>query len=54
MDLALATGRGPDLVTNLEGLKPLFRDEDVVVLGRRDEKDAGDTAVSASRIRVSK
>jgi arginase len=36
MDLALATGRGPELVTNLEGLRPLVREEDVVVLGRRD------------------
>jgi len=40
MELAFATGRGPDLVTDLEGLKPLVRDEDVVVLGRRDAKDA--------------
>jgi arginase len=30
MDLALATGRGPDVVTNLEGRGPLVRDEDVV------------------------
>ena len=40
MELAFVTGRGPDIVTNLEGLKPLVRDEDVVVLGRRDAKDA--------------
>jgi arginase len=40
MDLALATGRGPELVTNLEGLRPLVGDEDVVVLGRRDAEDA--------------
>jgi arginase len=36
MDLAFATGRGPDVLTNLEGLKPLVRDEDVVVFGFRD------------------
>jgi arginase len=36
MDLALATGRGPALVTNIEGRGPLVREEDVVVLGRRD------------------
>jgi arginase len=36
MELALATGRGPELVTNPDGLRPLVRDEDVVVLGRRD------------------
>jgi arginase len=36
MDLALVTGRGPDIVTNLEGLRPLVRDEDAVVFGFRD------------------
>jgi arginase len=36
MELALVTGRGPEIVTNLEGLRPLMRDEDVVVFGFRD------------------
>ena len=36
MELALATGRGPVVVTDLEGRRPLVRDEDVVILGRRD------------------
>jgi arginase len=36
MDLALVTGRGPAIVTNLEGLRPLVRDEDAVVFGFRD------------------
>jgi arginase len=40
MDLALATGRGPDVVTNLEGRRPLVRDEDVVQLARRDAEEA--------------
>jgi arginase len=40
MDLALATGRGPAVVTDLEGRRPLVRDEDVVVLGYRDAEDA--------------
>jgi arginase len=40
MELALATGRGPSLVTDLEGRRPLVRDDDVVVLGRRDAADA--------------
>jgi arginase len=40
MDLALATGRGPAIVTDIEGRRPLVRDEDVVVLGRRDAADA--------------
>ncbi len=34
-DLALATGRGEDRLTNLEGLRPLIRDEDVIALGAR-------------------
>lgn len=40
MDLALATGRGPAVVTDLEGLQPLVRDEDVVAFGIRDAEDA--------------
>jgi arginase len=39
MDLAFATGRGPDLLTNLEGLRPLVRDEDVVAFGFRDAEE---------------
>jgi arginase len=39
MDLAFATGRGPELLTNLEGLRPLVRDEDVVAFGFRDEQE---------------
>jgi arginase len=40
MELALVTGRGPDVVTDLEGRRPLVRDTDVVVFGRRDESEA--------------
>jgi arginase len=40
MELALATGRGPPVVTDIEGRRPLVRDGDVVVLGRRDSADA--------------
>lgn len=36
MDLAFATGRGPDILTDIEGRKPLINDEDVVVFGFRD------------------
>ncbi len=36
MDLALVTGRGPAVVTDLEGRRPLVRDEDVAALARRD------------------
>ena len=40
MDLALATGRGPNIVADLEGRRPLVRDEDVVQVGRRDAEEA--------------
>jgi arginase len=38
-DLAFATGRGPDIVCDLEGRRPLVRDGDVAVLGCRDAAD---------------
>ena len=37
VDLALATGRGPALLTGIEGRGPLVRDEHVAVLGYRSE-----------------
>ncbi|MFF7167441.1 arginase family protein [Streptomyces sp. NPDC008086] len=40
MDLALATGRGPRLLTDLEGRGPLVRDEDVVAFGFRDADES--------------
>ena len=40
MDLALATGRGPNVVADLDGRGVLVRDDDVVVLGRRDAEEA--------------
>ena len=36
MDLAFATGHGPELLTDLEGRGPLVRDEDAFVFGFRD------------------
>jgi arginase len=36
MDLALVSGRGPDMVVDLEGQKPYVRDEDIVVFAHRD------------------
>lgn len=39
-DLALATGRGPDIITAFETFCPLVRDEDVVVFGFRDADEA--------------
>jgi arginase len=39
-DLALATGRGPTLLTTYDGDRPLVADEDVVAFGFRDEDEA--------------
>jgi arginase len=39
MDLALVTGRGPAIVADLEGRRPLVRDGDVVALARRDAQE---------------
>jgi arginase len=40
MDLALVTGRGPEIVANLEGRRPLVRDEDALVFAFRDAEHA--------------
>jgi arginase len=39
MELAFATGRGPDVLTNIEGRGPLVMDEDVVAFGLRDAEE---------------
>ena len=36
-DLALVTGRGPERLTNIDGLGSLVHDEDVVALGERED-----------------
>lgn len=53
MDLAIVTGRGPALLTALDGPIPLVRDEDVVAIGARDadERDrAGSQDIRATTI----
>ncbi|MGH9878637.1 MAG: arginase family protein [Nitrososphaerales archaeon] len=40
MDLAIVSGRGPDILANIDGLKPLVRDEDIVLFGNRDTEQA--------------
>jgi arginase len=35
LELALATGRGPTVLSDLEGRRPLIRDEDVALIGYR-------------------
>jgi arginase len=36
MDLALVSGRGPAVVTDIDGGRPYVRDEDIVLFGHRD------------------
>ena len=38
-DLAFATGRGPGIVSDIEGRRPLVRDDDVAVFACRDAAD---------------
>jgi arginase len=40
MDLALATGRGPRMLSDIEGRGPLVRDEDTVAFGFRDSAES--------------
>jgi arginase len=40
MDLAIVSGRGPEILTNIDDLKPLVRDEDIVVFGYRDAEQS--------------
>ena len=39
MDLALITGRGPDVLTNIDNAKPYVYDENVIHLGQRDMEE---------------
>ena len=36
MNFAIVSGRGPDILTNIDGLKPLILDQHTVVFGYRD------------------
>ncbi|MGA4990868.1 arginase family protein [Nonomuraea bangladeshensis] len=45
-DVALVTGRGDDYLTDLDGLRPYVRDEDVILLGVRDDEDLPELADS--------
>lgn len=40
MDLAIVTGRGPSILTNILGMQPYVKDELVVHIGQRDEEEA--------------
>ncbi len=36
MDLAIVTGRGPEILTNINNLRPYVNDENVIHIGQRD------------------
>jgi arginase len=40
MDLAIVSGRGPAVLTDIDGLRPLVRDEDIVAFGFRDAEES--------------
>ena len=55
MDLAIVSGRGPDMLTNFEGLRPLVRDEDIVAFGFRDadqQREYGSQDIRETAIHV--
>lgn len=39
MDLAIITGRGPKILTNINNLQPYAKDENVIHIGQRDRKE---------------
>jgi len=40
MDLAIISGRDPDILTNIDGLGPFVREEDIVLFGYRDAEQS--------------
>jgi arginase len=40
MDLAIVTGRGPRILTDIEGLRPLVLEEDIVLFAYRDADES--------------
>ncbi|HEV8405316.1 MAG TPA: arginase family protein [Nitrososphaera sp.] len=55
MDLAIVSGRGPDILTSIDYLKPFVRDEDIVLFGNRDSEQAknyGSQDVSETDIHI--
>jgi arginase len=39
MDLAIITGRGPAMLTDMNGLRPYVKDEHVIHIGQRDQEE---------------
>jgi arginase len=55
MDLAIVSGRGPAVLTDIDGLKPLARDEDIVAFGVRDteqQREYGSQDIRETAIRA--
>ncbi|MCL4243752.1 MAG: arginase family protein [Candidatus Dadabacteria bacterium] len=55
MDLAIISGRGPDVLTDIDGLKPLMYDDSIVLFGYRDaeqQREFGSQDVRATAINV--
>ena len=55
MDLAIVSGRGPDVLADIDGLRPLVRDDDIVAFGYRDsaqQAEYGSQDIRATPIRV--
>src|SRR5262245_49589450 len=55
MDLAIVSGRGPDVIANIDGLKPLVRDDDIVAFGFRDgeqQREYGSQDIRATGIQT--
>jgi arginase len=50
MDLAIVTGRGPAMLTNIENLGPYFEDSNIAQFGNRDDDDDYNRVFFASRI----
>jgi len=52
MDLALVTGWGPSVITDLEGKRPLVRVEDVIAFGMRDNEFDKDYLAQESALSI--
>ena len=53
MELAIVSGRGPDILTDIDGVKPLVQDENIVAFGYRDfadQKEYGSQDISKTAI----
>jgi arginase len=53
MDLAIVSGRGPAVLADIDGLRPLVRDEDIVAFGYRDaaeQREHGSQDIRATSI----